>query len=161
MAQGQTQQSLLEALEPSKCHQSRSMQSQLTQLELVQSFKETRWRKKNPGTRTVKPVETEFAIGEVRRPIWWLSSTSKPNGGLNWMKWQLANISYSCVHRTGLNQPRRVSGIFLVDWSIQSEVRRHSQACQTPWKYVKWWWWRLGTPAMSVMARDARDAKHT
>lgn len=57
------------------------------------------------------------------------------------MKWQMSNIFHSYVHGTGSNQPSIDSGTHPVDWPIYFEARRHSQTYQTPWNYVKWYWW--------------------
>lgn len=57
------------------------------------------------------------------------------------MKWQMSNIFHSYVHGTGSNQPSIDSGTHPLDWPIYFEARRHSQTYQTPWKYVKWYWW--------------------
>ena len=53
----------------------------------------------------------------------------------------MSNIFHSYVHGTGSNQPSIDSGTHPVDWPIYFEARRHSQTYQTPWKYVKWYWW--------------------
>lgn len=85
MVQGQAEQSPSEALKLPKCHQSRSVQGQLTQRELVQSFKEvktTEGRVLEPEGPQNPSKQTRYS-GSQGTYSKALSSICNPNGGHN------------------------------------------------------------------------------